>query len=78
MNVRRESPTRREIPPNSLREVRTKKLLTQRELAKLSGLTQVTISFIENGLADPMDLTKAKLAKALGVSVKTLFPHGRP
>jgi len=60
---------------NRLREYRVKRLMTQKELAKISGVGQVTISFIENGLIDPMELTKAKLARALKVPVEDLFPR---
>lgn len=59
---------------NNLREYRVKKLMTQRDLAKTSGVSQVTISFIECGLSKPTDLTKKKLAKALGARRKLLFP----
>ncbi len=59
---------------NCLREYRVKKLMTQKELAKASGVSQVTISFIENELSEPMDLTKQKLARALKIESETLFP----
>lgn len=59
---------------NYLREFRVRKLMTQRELAKASGVSQVTIAFIENQLSDPMDLTKHKLARALKVEVEQIFP----
>lgn len=60
---------------NYLNHYRVKKLLTQRALAKISGITQVTISFIENDhTKKPQDLTKERLARALDVSVDKLFP----
>ncbi len=59
---------------NHLREYRVKKLMTQKELAKASGVSQVTISFIENQLSEPMDLTKQKLARALKVAAEKIFP----
>lgn len=59
---------------NNLRAYRVKKLMTQKDLAKASGVSQVTISFIENGLSEPMDLTKQKLSRALKVEPETLFP----
>lgn len=62
---------------NHLRTTRVKKLMTQKDLAKASGLCQVTISFIENQLHEPMELTKAKLAQALKISVEKLFPPKR-
>ncbi|MCD6217427.1 helix-turn-helix transcriptional regulator [bacterium] len=60
---------------NNLREFRIKKLMTQKELAEKSGVSQVTISFIENSLSTPMDLTKQKLARALKCTPKDLFPE---
>jgi len=59
---------------NYLRDYRVKKLMTQKELAKASGVSQVTISFIENQLSEPMELTKQKLARALKVAPEKLFP----
>ncbi len=59
---------------NYLRDYRVKKLMTQKELAKASGVSQVTISFIENQLSEPMELTKQKLSRALKVPPEKLFP----
>ena len=59
---------------NYLRQYRVKKLMTQKELAKASGVSQVTISFIENQLSEPMDLTKQKLSQALKIAPEELFP----
>ena len=59
---------------NNLREYRIKQLMTQKRLAEKSGVDQVTISFIENQLSNPMDKTKQKLARALGVDQEVLFP----
>ena len=60
---------------NHLREFRIKQLMTQKQLAEKSGVSQVTISFIENQLSNPMDLTKQKLARALAVTPEELFPE---
>ncbi|MFH0912632.1 MAG: helix-turn-helix transcriptional regulator [Patescibacteria group bacterium] len=60
--------------PNCLRDCRIKKLMSQKELAAASGISQVTISFIENQLSEPMELTKQKLARALKVAPEKLFP----
>jgi len=43
-------------------------------LAKASGVSQVTISFIEAGLLNPDKITRQKLAKPLGVEPEILFP----
>ena len=60
---------------NNLRELRIQKLMSQKELSNKSGVSQVTISFIENGLTIPMDLTRRKLAKALRIKPDELFPE---
>ena len=50
--------------------------MTQKELAEKSGVSPVTISFIENEISgNPMDLTKQKLARALRCTPKDLFPE---
>lgn len=59
---------------NFLRDYRIRKLITQKELAEISGVSQVTISFIENQLTEPFGLTKEKLARALKVDVEKIFP----
>jgi len=64
----------KQIKKNNLRDYRIKKLMTQGDLAKASNVSQVTISFIENGISEPMELTKEKLARALKISVRKLFP----
>lgn len=60
--------------PNKVRALRLKQCWTQAELASKSGLTGVTISFIERGITDPAELSKAKLARAFGKSIPYLFP----
>ena len=57
---------------NKLRLARLKKFMTQKELASASGISQVTISFIENGHTSPMDLTLSFLANALGCDIEDL------
>lgn len=50
-----------------LKELRTLNALTQNELAKKAGVTQETVSRIENGHNEPMAKTIRKLAAALDV-----------
>jgi transcriptional regulator with XRE-family HTH domain len=52
--------------------VRQKKGLSQRALAKLSKVTNVTIARIESGVYDPRLSTLRRLAKALKVKVADL------
>jgi DNA-binding XRE family transcriptional regulator len=46
--------------------------MTQAEVAELAGMTQAALSQIESGQHKPRKATKAKLAKALGVTVEQL------
>jgi|WetSurMetagenome_2_1015567.scaffolds.fasta_scaffold868034_1 transcriptional regulator with XRE-family HTH domain len=58
-----------------IKEIRTKKGLTQDKLANAAGVKQATISDIERGkIKHPGINTAAKLANALGVSIEDLFP----
>lgn len=56
-----------------LAEVRTQKLVTQRELAELAGIAQTTISAIELGKQSPRISTVRKLAAALQVDPEELI-----
>ena len=53
------------IYPSMLRRVRLTKGLSQRELSRLSGVSQATISMIENGIIDPRFSIMERLSKAL-------------
>ncbi|CAG9622795.1 helix-turn-helix domain-containing protein [Sutcliffiella rhizosphaerae] len=48
---------------------RDRKSISQRELSKISGIPQKTISRIENGIDIPKILTLLKLTKALGLEL---------
>ncbi|XVG96132.1 helix-turn-helix domain-containing protein [Eubacteriales bacterium KG127] len=52
---------------------RSEKHLTQKELSKLTGITQGDISKIENGNANPSIKTLDRLANALGKKLKISF-----
>jgi transcriptional regulator with XRE-family HTH domain len=56
-----------------LREARTRRLLTQDELAEKAGVSQSTIANIERDNAEPQFRTIRKLAKALEVDPTTLL-----
>jgi transcriptional regulator with XRE-family HTH domain len=56
-----------------IRDWRTKRKLTQRQLAELSGVSREYIARIELGQHDPTLSTIEKLAKALGVKVAKLL-----
>jgi transcriptional regulator with XRE-family HTH domain len=54
-------------------EVRRARSLTQEQLAEKTGLTPLTIGFIEQGRRWPRIITLHKLAKSLNVSVDELL-----
>ncbi len=56
-----------------LREVRTKRLLTQDELSNKAGVSQSTIANIERDNAEPQFRTIRKLAKALDIDPTELL-----
>jgi transcriptional regulator with XRE-family HTH domain len=55
-----------------LRELREKKLLSQRELAEETGVRTETICRLEKGKNKPRSSTRSKLAKALGVEPEAI------
>jgi transcriptional regulator with XRE-family HTH domain len=55
-----------------LRNARTRRLLTQDELAAKAGVSQSTIANIERNNAEPQFRTIRKLAKALDVEPEEL------
>jgi transcriptional regulator with XRE-family HTH domain len=59
--------------PYSLAECRRRKGKTQAVLARESGISQVSISAIEQGKKDPRLRTLTRLAHALGCSVDKFF-----
>jgi transcriptional regulator with XRE-family HTH domain len=59
-----------------LRQVRERLFVTQAELAERAGMTEATISRIENGLHRPRISTVRKLASALGVPPEELVEWG--
>ena len=57
-----------------LKEIRTKKGLTQEQLAGMAGMHFTYIGQIERGVRNPSLVNLYKLAKALKISAKELFP----
>ncbi len=68
----RERCTSRGIPLPSLREIRRSRGLSQRDLARLAGVSAGTVYRLENQLRGAYPVTMRKLASALGVSVEEL------
>jgi len=58
---------------NKLREVRVVKRITQFQLRVATGVHQSKISLIENGLIEPREDEKKRLAKALGVGLEDVW-----
>ncbi|MCX6009222.1 MAG: helix-turn-helix transcriptional regulator [Chloroflexi bacterium] len=59
---------------NLLKEIRTKKGFSQLTLAKLTNIAPTDISRIENDWLRPYAGWRKRLAKALGVTEKEIFP----
>ncbi|MEX0685761.1 MAG: helix-turn-helix transcriptional regulator [Balneolales bacterium] len=49
-----------------LKTARVNEGFTQFDLAQVAGLTQTTLSFIENGLVQPQETTRERLESILG------------
>jgi transcriptional regulator with XRE-family HTH domain len=60
-----------------IRDVRAERGWTVRRLADESGVDKNTVSEAERGLRKPNPITMYKLARALGVAVRDLFPLGQ-
>ena len=58
---------------NRLREERTRRDLTQAQLAELVGVSRKTINTVENGVFVPSTVLALRLARALGTTVEKLF-----
>jgi putative transcriptional regulator len=58
---------------NRLKEARTKKGLTQTDLAALVGVSRKTINTVENSVFVPSTILALALAKTLGTTVEKLF-----
>jgi transcriptional regulator with XRE-family HTH domain len=65
-----------EVDVTKMKALRQEKVLSQRELARMAGLTQMTVWRIENGYRDARPGTIRKLAVALGVGPKELVKRG--
>ena len=60
-----------------LKRAREKRLMTQEELAKSTGISVTSISRIENGAHKPRFSTIKKLAAALGVEPEKLVEKAK-
>ena len=60
---------------NRLKEIRNERNLSQLRLALLTGIAPSELSRIENGWIRPYPGWRKRLARALGVTEKELFPE---
>lgn len=60
---------------NRLRETRVINRITQFQLRLSTGIHQSKISMIENGLIEPCEEDKVKIAKALGKNAEEIWPR---
>lgn len=58
---------------NNVRKVRRERDITQKELARLAGVTQPYLVDVEHGRRGAKAETKQKIADALGVTVQELW-----
>lgn len=58
---------------NRLRDERTRRNLTQAQLAELVGVSRKTINTVENGIFVPSTVLALRLARALETTVEALF-----
>lgn len=58
---------------NNLRVIRAKNRITQFQLRLMTGVHQSKLSMAENDLIQLAEQEKAKIAKALGVSVNEIW-----
>jgi putative transcriptional regulator len=62
---------------NQIKVQRAMRDLTQAELAELAGITRRSVNAIEAGRMVPSVLLALKIARALGVTVETIFDLDR-
>ena len=61
------------VVKNNLKDIRTKKKMSQQELADLVGVSRNTISSLETGQYEPSTKLALVLATALDVKIDDLF-----
>lgn len=57
-----------------LRRERLARGLSQADLARIAGVSQPTVSFLERGLSRPRPRSRVAIARALGIDHAELFP----
>lgn len=62
---------------NRIREFRTRRGMTQDELATLAGVRRETVVFLEQGKYNPSLKLAHDVAKALGSTIDEMFVFGK-
>lgn len=65
-----------EVAMNRMRVIRAEKKMIQFKLSVLTGILQSRLSYIENGLVEPCEYEKKKIAEALGVKIVEIWGVG--
>lgn len=65
-----------EVDADRLKKFREERVLSQRELARLAGITHTTLWRLENGFREARPKTIRKLANALEVEPQELVRRG--
>src|SRR3712207_5750482 len=65
-----------EVDVAKLKRLREDRVLSQRELARMAGLTHVTVWRLENGFTEAHAQTIRKIANVLGVEPRELVQKG--
>ena len=66
-----------EVDVAKVKHLREEKVLSQRELSRMAGLTHATVWRLENGFREARPSTIRKLADVLGVDPKELLKRER-
>jgi len=62
---------------NRLREIRAARRITQFDLRIKTGFSQSMLSYWERGLLLPSEDQKRKIASALGLGIREVFPQAK-
>lgn len=66
-----------EVDVAKVKRLREERVLSQRELSRMAGLTHATVWRLENGFREARPSTIRKLADVLGVEPKELLKRER-
>jgi transcriptional regulator with XRE-family HTH domain len=64
-------------PPDRLRSLRRRAMLSQREVERLTGISDATIAYLESGRHRPQSGTLTKLLFLYDLNIRRLEQHER-